>query len=71
MGIGWHSVESSNINQVGYDTATQELRVLFNSGSAYAYQNVPDQVFTEFLESPSKGRFLNENIKGRYEYVKL
>ncbi len=70
MVISYHAVESTNIAQIGYDTATQELRVRFNSGTEYIYQNVPGPVFADFLDADSKGKFLNLNIKGQYEYAR-
>ncbi len=71
MAVTWQSVESSNIAQIGYDAGTWELMVRFNSGAEYVYSNVPDSVFTGFLDADSKGKFLNENIKGQYEYAKV
>ncbi len=71
MVVAWTPVESSNISQVGYDAGAQELRVRFNSGSEYVYSDVPGQVFTDFLAADSKGQFLNQNIKGQYEYSKV
>ncbi|KKM47412.1 hypothetical protein LCGC14_1558600 [marine sediment metagenome] len=71
MVVAYQAVESSNIAQIGYDTATQELRVRFKSGTEYSYTNVPGTIYADFIDADSKGKFLNENIKNRYEYVKL
>lgn len=63
------SVDSSNISAIGYEDGT--LRVRFNDGSEYDYYGVPENVFQDFLQSNSKGKFLHQNIKGQYQYAKL
>jgi len=69
--VSWNTVESSNIAMVGYDLASMELHVKFNSGAEYLYRDVPEAVFDELMAAPSKGRFLNERIKGQYEYERV
>jgi hypothetical protein len=67
-----HYVDSSCIEAVGYDPATQELHVRFlNSGETYVYYNVDEWVFSEMMQADSKGTYLNADIKGRYDYGKL
>ena len=55
-------VESSNIAAIGFNDGN--LFVEFISGSRYRYDDVPSETFQEFLEAPSKGRYLNAEIKG-------
>lgn len=65
-------VDSSNIEAIGYDATTQELHVRFlKSGETYVYYTVEEWVFQEFMQTDSKGTYLNINIKGRYDYGKL
>ena len=68
-------VKSSNIAAIGYteheDDATVDLYVRFNGGGKYVYENVPMAVVVNFQEAHSKGKFLAENIKGKYEYRKV
>ena len=64
-------VDSSNIEAIGYDGASRELHVRFLNGATYVYSDVEDGVFEELLQAPSKGSYLNRNIKGRYQYAKL
>ena len=71
MTVTWESVESSNIDMIGYDEDNSQLHVLFKSGAEYAYSEVPPTVFQEFLDADSKGKFLNERIKGRYDYARV
>lgn len=67
-----HYVDSSNVEAIGYDVDSQELHVLFKkSGLTYAYFAVEEWVFQEFMQADSKGTYLNENIKERYDYSRL
>lgn len=63
-------VDSSNIEAIGYDDESLELHVQFISGGYYIYNNVPRQIFDELMYAPSKGSFLNREIKGLYQFVK-
>ena len=63
-------VESSNIISVGYDETTSSLYVNYPSGT-YKYDDVDKSVYESLLTSPSKGRFMNENIKGQYNYSRV
>jgi len=64
-------VESSNIESIGYDEESKTLIVEFKSGSTYSYIGVPSIVFKKMLESDSKGKFLNNNIKPVFLATKL
>ncbi len=67
-----HFVDSSNVEAIGYDSATQELHVRFlRSGETYVYYAVEEWVFQEFMQADSKGTYLNTNIKDRYQFGKL
>jgi len=62
-------VDSSNIEMVGYDEGAMELYVqFFGDPTPYVYMNVPAQVHDEFMQSPSKGSYLNRQIKGTYDF---
>ena len=63
-------VESSNINKIGYGM-NEDLYVEYKTGNTYKYKNVPHKLFEEFVKAESKGRFMNENIKGKFDYEKV
>ena len=63
-------VESSNIISVGYDETTSSMYVNYPSGT-YKYDGVEKSVYESLLTSTSKGRFMNENIKGQYNYSRV
>jgi hypothetical protein len=65
-------VDSSNIEAIGYDSATRELHVRFlKSGDTYVYYEVEDWMFEDFQRADSKGVFFNTNIKDKYHFGKL
>lgn len=69
--IDWVEVESSNIAAIGYDADEEDdLYVRFNSGAEYVYHDVPEDVYNSFMDSDSKGKYLNEHIKGVYQFEK-
>jgi hypothetical protein len=63
-------VDSSNIEAIGYDEDPQELHVRFISGGYYVYHDVPRQVFDDLMRAPSKGSFLNREVKPIYRFTK-
>lgn len=63
-------VDSSNIEAVGYDDTSQELHVQFRKSGYYVYHQVPRQIFDDLLNAPSKGSFLNREIKNVYQFAK-
>ena len=67
----WRKVWSSNIKSVYYDPVVRELTVEFIGGSRYRYNEVPVEVYKEFMRSESKGRYFNSNIKKGFKYEKI
>lgn len=65
------TVNSQAIHAIGYDRQNLLLEVVFGSGGIYRYAHVPPQVYLKFLESPSKGRFFQKNIRGKYAVYRI
>ena len=61
-------VESSTLATVAYDEACQLLQLEFSSGAVYEYFSVPLTVYEALLAAPSKGRYFNQTIRGRFPY---
>lgn len=59
-------VESSMISAVGYDAASEELEVVFNSGKTYRYTGVPQEVYDGLLAAESKGQYMRASVIGVY-----
>jgi len=53
-----------------YDEDAQELHVQFVSGGYYIYHQVPSQIYEDLMSAPSKGSFLNREVKGVYQFAK-
>lgn len=70
-GIQMIPVSSSNVESIGYDEATQTLRIRFLNGSEYDYRNVPIVEFDALKNAPSVGSYLNHNIKNAYPFEKI
>ncbi len=66
-----YPVQSSMLASVGYDPQKQILYVLFNSGTAYEYHNVPPDVYQELLQAESIGQYMQENIIDHYSYAQF
>ena len=62
-------MESSMVAAVGYDEGLRAMVVLFNSGKAYQYLEVPPEVYQGLLEARSKGRYLLDHIIDHYPYA--
>jgi hypothetical protein len=62
-------VDSTNVESIGYDGETMELHVRFKSGPVmYIYVNVPESTFDDLMAAPSKGSYLNREIKPNYQF---
>lgn len=62
-------VNSSALASVGYDRGVLEAE--FVNGSVYQYVGVPVRVYEALMMAQSYGRFFNEHIRDRYQYVRL
>ena len=64
-------VESSNIESIGYDSSSQTLEIEFLNGSIYQYFDIPQYIYDGLIGADSHGKYLADNIKGRYRYSKV
>ncbi|MFW5872052.1 MAG: KTSC domain-containing protein [bacterium] len=65
------SVDSSNLDSVGYDDDSGILVIEFKKGAAYEYYDVPRYVFDELLGAESKGKYANHNIYKIYNQQRI
>jgi hypothetical protein len=61
-------VDSSNIEQIGYDEDNRDLWIRFKSGDTYIYSDVPSATYEDIMRADSKGSYLNREIKPNYSY---
>ncbi len=62
------TVESTTLLTVSYDEARELLQLEFCSRAVYQYFGVPAAVHQSLLAAPSKGRYFNQAIRGRFPY---
>jgi hypothetical protein len=60
-------VDSSMVNAVGYDSKSRSLEVVFRSGKAWIYEDVPKKVYQELIKSTSIGSYMRECIIDCYD----
>lgn len=53
-----------------YSARKQELTILFQTGRAYTYLDVPEEIYAGMQAAASKGEFFNQEIRGRYAFVR-
>ena len=61
-------VNSSNVVAVGYKE--NKLYVEYRRGT-YVYKGVPKKVYDGLFVAESKGKYMCDEVKGKYEYEKL
>ena len=64
-------VLSTEIEWIGYEQKTNMLQVEFIEGGIYQYQNVPKNIYDNFLSADSHCRYFETSVKGRYQYRKI
>jgi len=58
-------VNTSNIEAIGHDPASNTLAVRFKGGSVYHYDNVPAEKHAALMAAPSIGSHFHQQIKSR------
>jgi len=61
-------IVSTALRSVGYDAVARVLEVELQSGRIYRYFYVPLSVYDALMSAPSKGRYFDDNVQGKYEY---
>lgn len=62
------AVESTTLVTVAYHDGRKLLQLEFRSRAIYQYFGVPASVHEALLQAPSKGRYFNQAIRGRFPY---
>jgi len=70
MQINMKDCASSQVNSFGYDPTTGTLAVKFQSGATYHYTGVTPVVYEAMYASESVGKFIGQQIKGKYDFSK-
>ena len=59
-------VQSSNITHVGYEPATKEMQITFNSGKTYSYTDVEPEHYQQLINADSIGSHFSKWIRPNY-----
>jgi hypothetical protein len=62
---------STVIRAIHYRPEALELEVLFTTGRAYVFHDVPPEAAEQFRAARIKGRHFNARIRGRYRFSEL
>jgi KTSC domain len=62
---------STVVAAIHYYPEKKVLRVIYLSGSVYDYKDVPEKIYRAMKRSVSKGTYLNNKIKGKFDFEKL
>lgn len=64
-------VDSECIHDAKYNNLTKRLTLFYKSGGVYDYEKVPSFYWHGLFNSRSKGKFINANIIGKWQYNKI
>lgn len=64
-------VQSSTIKSLSYDESKEQMQILFKGGERYLYEEFPIELWNQFINSESKGRYFNSRIKNDFQSTKL
>jgi hypothetical protein len=65
------SVDSSAIDEIGYNKDTMTLLITFNSGSKYSYSFVPESEYESLVEASSVGKHFVREVRNNYIYNRV
>jgi lysyl-tRNA synthetase class 2 len=57
---------SSAVGRYYYVADKRELHIIFRDSGEYVYFDVPPEQYSALMDAPSKGAFVNREIKGQY-----
>ena len=61
---------SAVIRSFEYDPAKLELRIVFQTGRCYVYQEVPEAIYRGMKGAFSKGEYFNDHIREHFRFVR-
>ena len=62
-------VHSHALAAIGYSKRLRALEIEFVNGAIYRYSNVPQQIYRDLLDAPSKAQFYDTNVRGHFPSV--
>jgi hypothetical protein len=65
-GVEFQRIASRVFEAARYDAMRRELTIVFANGVAYAYRDVPREVYLDFTRIVNKGEYFAARIRNRY-----
>lgn len=65
------TVESSNLESIGYDASVGTLEIEFKSGAVWQYYDFPEHMWNEFEYADSHGKYFHAHIKNQYREARV
>ena len=62
---------ATNVASVGYSRQLHVLEIEFVRGAVYRFLDVQPRLYRQLLAADSKGRFIAENLRGKYRFVRI
>ena len=62
------TIESEAIKAAGYDDGHRVLRVTYQNDKSYEYLDVSPEEYRQFMQAESRGAYMNQVIKRKYEW---
>lgn len=59
---------SKSVSKLEYSEDTKTLIITYTTGKRYEYEGVPESVVTDMTKAESVGQYINQHIKGKYNY---
>lgn len=66
-----HFENSTQVNWIEHLEEKNIMKVCYKMGAVYSYFNVPKDVYERAEQAESIGKFLNTEIKGKYEFERI
>lgn len=66
-----NSIESSQIDSIGYDEETHILYIKFKNETVYRYFDVDPETYHVLLAAESPGSYFSRNVRTIYTYEKV
>jgi hypothetical protein len=65
------AVDSTLLAAIAYDAPSELLQLTFRDQTIYQYRGVPAIVYAALLRAPSKGKYFNLAIRGKFPYASI
>lgn len=71
LGLDWQPLESKLLAAAAYSAPRRILYLRFQSGEIYRYFTFPAELYQEFLDADSRGRYFLSYIRNHFPYERL